>query len=158
MKVVDVHTICKNVADNPSFCLTLLKSKDGANLVTLAQYTIDVARINLTNTVNIIKKLISQSGSDVKAKNHYEYCLSVFGTGGGGALRFLADGEQYLKNGDYFDFRGEVNTIIAKYSDCITGGTPGDPPYPDKSVLPKYAKVVLDVADIMFAITIFLLE
>ncbi|MCI04156.1 pectinesterase inhibitor 2-like, partial [Trifolium medium] len=154
---VDVDNICKNVADNPSFCLTLLKSKQGADLVTLGQFTIDVARINLTNTVNLIKKLISQSGSDHEAKDHYEYCLSRFGTEGG-ALSRIVDGEQYLKNGDYFSFRVQVNSIIADYSSCITGGTPGEPPYPDKSVLPKYAEFILDVAEIMFAITIFLLE
>ncbi|MCI15096.1 pectinesterase inhibitor 2-like, partial [Trifolium medium] len=148
IKVVDVDTICKNVNDNPPFCLNLLKSKNGTDLVTLAQYTITVARIDLTNTVNVINKLISQSGSDLKAKDHYEYCLSLFGAGGGGALCLLGDGEQYLKNGDYDSFNVQVNSIIADYSDCINGGTPGIPPYHDKSVLPKYAEVVHDVVDI----------
>jgi pectinesterase inhibitor-like protein len=74
VKVVDVDTICKNVTSNPSFCFTLLKSKHAADLVTLAQYTIDVARSNVTNVVNLIKKLISQSGSDLNPKNCYENC------------------------------------------------------------------------------------
>jgi pectinesterase inhibitor-like protein len=158
MKVVDVGTICKNVNDNPSFCLTLLKSKNGTDLVTLGQYTIEVARIDLTNTVNLIKKLISQSGSDIKAKAHYENCLSLFGTGDGGALSELVDAEKYLKSGEYISFRVQVNNMIADYSDCITGGDPSVPPYQDRSVLPKYAEVVHDVVDILFAITIFLLE
>ncbi|PNX71615.1 pectinesterase inhibitor 2-like protein [Trifolium pratense] len=155
MKVVDVDTICKNVADNPSFCLTLLKPKQGADLVTLGQYTIDVARIKLTNTINLIKKLISQSGSDPKAKDHYEYCLSRFGAEGGAFSRIL-DSEKCLKNGDYFGFGGEVDRIIADYSSCITGDSPSDPPYPDKSLLPKYAGIFLDVVEIMLAISFFL--
>ncbi|PNX70192.1 pectinesterase inhibitor 2-like protein [Trifolium pratense] len=158
IKVVDVDTICKNVNDNPPFCLNLLKSKNGTDLVTLAQYTITVARIDLTTTVNVINKLISQSGSDLKAKDHYEYCLSLFGTGGGGALSLLGDGEQHLKNGDYDSFNVQVNSIIADYSECIKGRTPGVPPYDDKSVLPKYAEVVHDVVDILSAIALFLVD
>jgi pectinesterase inhibitor-like protein len=159
-KVVDINTICNDVPDkyNPSFCYNLLKPKQGADLVTLAQYTIDVARNNLTNTVNLLKKLISQSGSDLKAKEYYEYCLSVFGTGNGGALNILADGEQYLKNGVYFKFRGQVNSIIGDYSSCIDGASPSDDPFSDKSLLPKYAKFIIDVAEIMFYITVFLIE
>jgi len=152
-KVVDVDTICKNV-DNPSFCLTLLKSKHGADLVTLAQYTIDVAKIDLTNVINILKKLISQSGSN--AKDHYEYCLSLFGTGNGGARISLVDAQRYLKSGDYYGLRAQASSIISDYSPCITGGTPGVDPYPDKSILSKYAEVVFNVADIMLFISIFL--
>jgi pectinesterase inhibitor-like protein len=111
VKVVDVDIICKNVTDNPSFCFTLLKSKHGADLVTLAQYTIDVARINLTNTVDLIKKLISQSGKDLKAKYHYEYCLSLFGIKG--ALSRLVDGKQYLKKRDYHEFGVQVDSIFS---------------------------------------------
>jgi len=154
-KVVDVDTICKNV-DNSSFCLTLLKSKHGADLVTLAQYTIDVTHIELNNTINLLRKLISQSGGDPKAKAHYEYCLSLFGTGNGGAISSLKNAQQYLKNGDYFSLRVEANNIIADHSDCINGGTPGIPAYPDKSILPKYAEVVFNVADIMLFISLFL--
>jgi pectinesterase inhibitor-like protein len=157
-KVVDVDTICKNVNDNPPFCLNLLKSKNGSDLVTLAQYTITVARIDLTNIVDLINKLISQSGSDLKAKDHYKYCLSLFGTGNGGALSLLGDGEQYLKDGNFFEFNVQVNSIIGDYSDCIDGGTPGDPPYHDKSELPKYAEVVHDVVDILSAIALFLVD
>jgi pectinesterase inhibitor-like protein len=158
MKVVDIDTICKNVTNNPSFCFTLLKSKHGADLVTLAQYTIDVARINVTNIVNLIKTLISQSGSDPKAKSHYENCLSLFGTGDGGALSELVDAEKYLKSGEYISFRVQVNNMIADYSYCITGGDPSVPPYQDRSVLPKYAEVVHDVVDILSSIALFLLD
>jgi hypothetical protein len=57
----------------------------------------------VTNIVNLIKKLISQSGSDLKAKNYYENCLNQFKTDTG-ALSTLVDAEQYLKNRDYHEF------------------------------------------------------
>ncbi|KAK2377259.1 pectinesterase inhibitor [Trifolium repens] len=157
VKVVDVDTICKNVTDNPSFCFTLLKSKHGADLVTLAQYTIDVARINVTNIVNLIKKLISQNSSDLKAKNYYENCLRQFGTETG-ALSTLVDGEQYLKNGNYVEFGVQVDGLFAEYISCIDTDSPTDPPFPDKSLLPKYAGVFDDVVEIMNVISIYLLE
>ncbi|XP_045831024.1 uncharacterized protein LOC123922342 [Trifolium pratense] len=157
VKVVDADAICKNVTTNPSFCLTLLKSKHGADLVTLAQYTIDVARINVTNTVNLIKKLISQSGNDREAKNYYENCLSSFGSNGG-ALSTLVRGEQYLKNGDYVGFGVKVSGLFAEYLSCVETDSPTDPPYPDKSLLPKYAGVFHDVVEIMNVISLYLTE
>jgi pectinesterase inhibitor-like protein len=157
VKVVNVDAICKNVTDNPSFCFTLLKSKHGADLVTLAQYTIDVARINVTNIVNLIKTLISQSGSDPKAKSHYENCLSSFGTENG-ALSMLVDGEQYLKNGDYQEFGVQVAGLFGDYISCIETDSPDDPPFPDKSLLPKYARIFRDVVEIMNVILNYLLE
>jgi pectinesterase inhibitor-like protein len=77
-KIVDVNTICKNTM-NPSFCSALLNSNPGASqdLVTLAQYTIDVAHTNATNTINLIKKLIAQKGSS-EAHMHYHSCLFFF--------------------------------------------------------------------------------
>jgi pectinesterase inhibitor-like protein len=158
VKVVDVDSICKNVTDNPSFCFTLLKSKHGADLVTLAQYTIDVARINVTNIVNLIKTLISQSGSDPKAKSHYENCLSSFGTENNGALSMLVDAEQYLKNRDYDEFGEQVVGLFADYTSCIETDSPDDPPFPDKSLLPKYAGVFRDVVEIMNVIWLYLSE
>ncbi|WJX58946.1 hypothetical protein P8452_44346 [Trifolium repens] len=157
VKVVDVDSICKNVTDNPSFCFTLLKSKHGADLVTLAQYTIDVARINVTNIVNLIKTLISQSGSDLKAKNYYENCLSSFGTEHGAVGR-LVDSEQYLKNRDYEEFGYQVDRLFADYQSCIETDSPDDPPFPDKSLLPKYARVFHDVIEIMNVISLYLSE
>ena len=50
--------------------------------------------------------------------------------------------------------RVQASSIIAEYSSCITGGTLGVDPYPDKSILPKYAQVVFNVADIMLFISI----
>jgi hypothetical protein len=67
-KVVPVNVICQK-AKNPSFCSNLLNSKSGADLITLAQYTIDVVRVDMTNTVKLINTLIAHPGS-IKALNH----------------------------------------------------------------------------------------
>ncbi|KAL5080623.1 hypothetical protein RYX36_009044, partial [Vicia faba] len=75
-KIVPVNMICERVK-NPSFCSNLLYSKSGADLITLAQYTIDVVRANMTNTVNLINTLIASSHS-LNALSHYKLCLKVF--------------------------------------------------------------------------------
>jgi len=75
-----------------------------------------VAHTELNNTINLLRKLISQSGGDPEAKAHYESCLSLFRTRGGGALRYLEDAQQYLKNGDYVSLRVQANSIIVDYT------------------------------------------
>jgi hypothetical protein len=110
----------------------------------------------VTNIVNLIKTLISQSGSDLKAKSHYENCLSSFGTENNGALRMLVNGEQYLKNGDYQEFGVQVDGLFGDYISCIETDSPDDPPFPDKSLLPKYARVFHDVVEIMNVISLYL--
>ncbi|CAJ2644823.1 pectinesterase inhibitor 2-like [Trifolium pratense] len=146
-KVVDVSTICKPVT-NPSFCSALLKSKQGADLVSLAQYTIGVARINITNTINLIKKLIAQSGKDVEAHRHYETCLLHFDVREG-AMADLEDIQQLLKSGDYDSAFQSARSIRIDIDACISGESPSDPPYPDTSLLPKYADSVDKVAQII---------
>lgn len=157
-KVVDIGTICKKAKD-PSFCLKLLKSKPGGasgDLVSLTQYTIGVLRTDITNTINLIKKLSTQS-SDRKAKTHYKNCLSNFGESEG-ALGEVFEAQQLLKSGDYSGVNLHASSIMTDVDDCISGDSPGSQPFHDTSVLPKYARVVTQVSQIILILTNFLLN
>ncbi|KAK7290996.1 hypothetical protein RIF29_05825 [Crotalaria pallida] len=156
--VMDVNIICKQT-QNPSLCSNILNSKPGgakgADLITLAQYTIDIVRGNLTNTISLIKTLIAQSGKDPKAKAHYEECLVHFGEEEG-ALGDINQTQELLKKGDYVGVNSAASAVISDVEDCISGEDPDDPAYPDKSKLPQYADVVSKVADIILVISKYL--
>ena len=158
-KVVEVNTIC-NRTTNPSFCSNILNSRPGgaigADLVTLAQYTIDVVRANVTNTINLIKSLIANA-SDPKAKDHYQICLTYFGYEEG-ALGEVDYTEQMLKERDFQGVDVAAAGVISCVEDCISGDSPSDPPYHDPSLLPKYADFVEKVADIICVISTFLMH
>ncbi|OIW15524.1 hypothetical protein TanjilG_13830 [Lupinus angustifolius] len=154
-KVVDVNDICKQ-SQNPSFCLTILNSKPGgvagADLVTLAQYTIDIVRGNLTNSVTLIQSLIANSGNDATAKSHYEQCLTFFGDKEG-ALVDIDYTQELLKKGDYFGVNSAASAVIVDVDDCIFGEDPEQPPYPDKSDLPKNADFIDKVLEALLIIS-----
>jgi pectinesterase inhibitor-like protein len=156
-KVVDVGTICKKVK-NPSFCVTLLNKMPGPNrdLLSLAQYTIVVARVNVTNTINLINTLIANSGSNADARNHYKTCLGHFKEDGGSVIAMVDEIQQYLKVGDYVSARLSASAIGVYVDACISGESPSDPPYHDTSLLPKYADIVDQVAEVIFNILNFL--
>jgi pectinesterase inhibitor-like protein len=156
-KVVDVGTICKKVK-NPSFCVTLLNKMPGPNrdLLSLAQYTIDVARVNVTNTINLINTLIAHSGSNVDARNHYKTCLGHFKEYSGSAIVMVDEIQQYLKVGDYISAGQRAYAVGVDVDSCILGESPSDPPYHDTSLLPKYADIVDQVAEVIFNILNFL--
>ncbi|XP_004516518.2 uncharacterized protein [Cicer arietinum] len=156
MKVVDIDTICKNEDVNTSLCITLLKSKQGADLLILAQYTIDVLYTEVNNTVKLIKTLIYQYDKDPKAKSHYKECFNLFGEPNG-AAGDIEEIENRMKDGDYGGMSRKVLSITIDYESCIEGEYPTDTPYPDKSLLPKYAKGVNDVASILFVISNYLI-
>ncbi|KAF1882933.1 hypothetical protein Lal_00003115 [Lupinus albus] len=141
-KVVDVNLICKEV-QNPSFCSNILNSKPGgakgADLLSHANYTIEVVLGNITNTINLIKSLIAHSGNDPQAKSHYEECLVLFG-GENGSLGEIMDTQKHLKDGDYYGVITAATSVIANIEYCISGEDPQDPPYPDKSKLPQSAR------------------
>ncbi|XP_058746631.1 uncharacterized protein LOC131619561 [Vicia villosa] len=156
VKVVDVNSICKNVV-NPPFCLKFLKLKQGVDLVTLAQYTINVARIKATSIVNLTTTLISQGDIGVVAKAHYEICLEYFGSSG--ALRELKYAEEYLKGGDYFSLKEQVRYLINDYANCVsTESSSRDEPFDDKTRIPKWAESIKDFAFILISISDFLLK
>ncbi|OIW03147.1 hypothetical protein TanjilG_11784 [Lupinus angustifolius] len=159
-KVVDVKDICAKARD-PKLCSSVLNSRPvgarGANLITLAQYTINVARVKATNTVKLINILIAKSGSDHKAKNHYKTCLTHFNKDEG-ALNDIDYVEELLKKGDYFGVGTAASAVITDVDDCITGEDPEDPPYPDKSNLPQYADVVQKVVNILLIISKYLIQ
>ncbi|XP_045791992.1 pectinesterase inhibitor 2-like [Trifolium pratense] len=141
-KIVQVDEICHK-AKNPSFCSTLLNSKKGADLVSLAQYTIGVLRVNMTNTVKLINTLIAQSGNDVKALTHYKMCLKEF-VNDGGALFVLGNVERVLKEGNYHLMSVGANDIMQDIRNCIY-----DTSYHDTSSLPSYGEVALQIDQII---------
>ncbi|KAK7290998.1 hypothetical protein RIF29_05827 [Crotalaria pallida] len=159
-KVVDVSTICKET-DNPSLCSNILNSKPGgakgADLITLAQYTIDIVRGNLTNTISLIKTLIAKSGKDPTAKAHYEECLVHFSEEEG-ALGDINHTHELLMEGDYFGVKTSASAVIADMEYCISGEDPEDPIYPDKSKLPQYAHSIEQVVSIILVIPNYLMQ
>ncbi|KEH25470.1 putative pectinesterase inhibitor domain-containing protein [Medicago truncatula] len=153
VNVVDVQAICKEAKD-PSFCLTLLKSKPGGvgqDLNSLAQYTIDVLHTNVSNTVTLITKLIAQSGSDRNKQDHYKNCYSHFLLDGG-ALGEVVNAQQQLKAFDYYNVYTHMNAIATDVYDCLTGDESVHQDarvlslYKDTSLLPKYVDVVGQIA------------
>ncbi|KAK7316057.1 hypothetical protein VNO77_34723 [Canavalia gladiata] len=146
----EVNAICRQTKDS-SFCSALLDSKPNADLVTLAQYTIDVARVNVTNTIKVINSLISNSSGDPKSKSHYESCLLHFGPEG--AINHVDQTQELLKKGDYGGVNVAASAIQTDVDDCISGESPSDPPYPDHSILPKYAATVDLVVQIILVIS-----
>ncbi|CAL0313691.1 unnamed protein product [Lupinus luteus] len=130
-KVVDVQVICAQARD-PKLCSSVLNSKPGGakgvDLVTLSQYTINVARVKATKTVTLINSLIAKSVQEL------------------------------LKKDDYFGVGTTASAITTDVDDCITGEDPEDPPYPDKSNLPQYADVVQKVVDIILIISKYLIH
>ncbi|CAJ1972238.1 unnamed protein product [Sphenostylis stenocarpa] len=132
---------------NSSFCITLLNSKPNANLDSLAQYTIDTARANITNTITLIKSLIA-SAHDTKAKGHYKSCLGHFKD----AIDSAEYSQELLKKRDYLGVNVAASAILTDSEDCISGESPSDPPYNDSSMLTQYAAVVEAVVDILLVI------
>ncbi|CAL0322706.1 unnamed protein product [Lupinus luteus] len=159
-KVVDVKDICAKARD-PKFCSTVLNSKPGgtkgADLISLAEYTINFARIKATNTVTLINTLIAKSDNDPKAKNHYKTCLTHFNKDEG-ALKDINHVQELLKKGDYFGVNTAASAVITDVDDCIKGEGPGEPAHPDKSNLPQQAVVVQKVASIILIISNLLNE
>ncbi|CAL0322705.1 unnamed protein product [Lupinus luteus] len=156
-KVVQVNIICAQTRD-PSFCSDILNSKPGGakgvDLVSLAQYTIGVARFNATKTVELLNMLVARKGSDPRAKSHYSTCLTHFDKYRG-ALKHLYYVQQVLRNGDYFSLLKAATLLIVDVEDCITGDDYG---YFDMSILPQYADVFEKVADIILTVSKFLIR
>ncbi|KAE9588508.1 hypothetical protein Lal_00003027 [Lupinus albus] len=159
-KVVDVNEICKQYR-NSSFCLTILKSKpggvEGADLVSLAYHTINIARLNLTNSVTLIMNLISNSSNDTIAKSHYERCLLFFGQDEG-ALVELDYTEEMLEKEYYFGVNLASISVIVDINECISGEDSEGPPYPNKSDLPRNGVFIQKVIQILLVISQLLYE
>lgn len=157
-KVVDENTICSK-AKNSSFCSTLLKSKPGSSkdLVSLAQYAVEVVHANITNSSNLITKLLAQSGSDKAARFYYSRCLYHFGEEGG-ALASVKKAENELKMGDYKGLDESMTDIWYDVFICLTRESPSDPPYHNTSLLPKYGQVIYQVINIIHIIISYLVK
>ncbi|KAF1874585.1 hypothetical protein Lal_00030013 [Lupinus albus] len=130
-KIVEINDIFKQTMKNPSFCSSILNSKpdgaDGADLLSLAQYTIDVARDNITNTINLIKSLIRESSNDPKAKAYYEICLMHSDDESVNCALFDIDyTQELLKKRDYGGVNITATTVQTDVEDCIYGESPSD--------------------------------
>lgn len=146
---VDVQSICKQ-ANDPSFCLVLLKSKPngvGGDLKSLAQYTLNVLHTNTSNTLTLINKLIAQSGSDPKKQNHYKDCLALFGVEYKGVLGYVLDSLKQFKNSKFNQVGVDMVYLRFHVDDCISG----DPS--DTSLLPKYGNDIRNIADTTLIMT-----
>ncbi|XP_015972042.1 pectinesterase inhibitor 1-like [Arachis duranensis] len=156
-KIVEVNKIC-NITINPSLCSKILNSKPGdtnhADLITLANYTIGVVRSNVTNTISLIKFLIKNS-TNSDAKDHYQSCLTHFDEEG--ALHEVEYAEKMLKAKDYQGVNVAASGVKTAVDGCVFGDSPTDPVFPDHSSLPKYAEYVKQVADIITAISNYLM-
>jgi pectinesterase inhibitor-like protein len=153
--IVDVQAICKQARD-PSFCFTFLKSRPGGpgkDLVDLESYTLGVLRTNVSNTITLITKLITQSGSDLKKQNHYKICLQYFGDEEG-ALGFVKRAQQDLENSDYISVNLNAAAVIDFADDCLSDD---NIPIKDTSLLPKNASVVKKIAEIIIIISSMLM-
>ncbi|KAF1896136.1 hypothetical protein Lal_00042903 [Lupinus albus] len=107
--------------------------------------------------VKLINVLITKSGNDPKAKAHYKTCLTHFNKDEG-ALSDIDYVQGLLKKGDYIGVGTAASAVITDVDDCLTGGDPKDPPYPDKSNLPQYVDVVHKVVDIILIISKYLTQ
>ncbi|CAK8532126.1 unnamed protein product [Lathyrus sativus] len=156
-KEVDVDTICKEVS-NSTYCSALLNSKSGESrdLISFAEYAIEAARVNVTNTLELIKNLIANSGSNVEAKRHYEMCLYHFDEEY--ALGLVNEALDYVKSGAYESARQNAWAIQSHATDCVSGESPGETPYPDPSQLPNYAQLVTQTSEIFAHIVKFITQ
>ncbi|XP_058773324.1 pectinesterase inhibitor 2-like [Vicia villosa] len=149
---VDVEAICKK-SKNPSFCDTLLKSKPGGvggDLGSLAEYTIDVIRTDVSNTLNIITKLIEKSDSDPMKQKQYKNCLSLFGMEEG-ALGEVEEALQMLKKSDYNGMNMHMTVVMTNVNECL-----GDSEDSSTQISPELSKnvgIVDQVAQIILIIS-----
>ncbi|CAL5185636.1 unnamed protein product [Lathyrus oleraceus] len=160
-KVVEVNVICKE-AFKPSFCSKLLNSKSGgakgADLVNLAQYTIDVLSVNLTNTVNLINKLISEGGGKAKARKHYDTCLLDLGPYGTSASVHLIDADFSLKRREYREMAASTALLMQNILHCKNDRKDYyyDDYHSDKSLLSKYVDVIMKTGQVLDIISKYL--
>ena len=142
------HRIC-HLSQTPTFCYNLLSQRPHADLVTLAQFAVDVIRANVSNTVNLINSLILKTkDKDAEANQHYYICLNHFGVEG--ALSHVDHIEDLLKKKDYTFLN---STASGDIFNCILGESPSDEPYNDPSMLPQYANDVRQVVEIILIIS-----
>ncbi|KAL5057617.1 hypothetical protein RYX36_029221 [Vicia faba] len=142
---VDIQAICQK-AKNPTFCTNLLTPKAGGDLSSLAQYTLDVTRTDVSNTVSLLKTLIGKSGVDPKLQTHYKECLDHFDEEQ--ALGDVLEAIQLLKSLDYNGVSVHLSAVMTDVDECLSDESP-----PDNSDLPKSAETVYQVSQISLIIS-----
>ncbi|XLR28618.1 hypothetical protein S83_056518 [Arachis hypogaea] len=167
-KIVTVEEICKN--PNPAYALTfaycsnLLNSipggAKGANVDSLAQYTLEVLQSNLTNTVNLLKSLIANSSTSPDLLDVYHMCLNNLDDIGGRGQGALAEIER-IKNGlkehVYSLFISGLTDTLIYLQNCMSvdHGTPNRE-FHDPSLLPQYTGDIQKVIGILEAMSVYL--
>jgi pectinesterase inhibitor-like protein len=151
VKFVDVDTICKEAKD-PSFCSTLLNSNPSTSrdLVSLAQYTLDVGHINATNALNLSDTLLAKSSHDLAANVYYSVCSYDFKE----IVHLLKVAQVELKSKNYKYLSIYATNVRSHIYNCIEAKYPSA--YPDPSLLPKYGAIVDQVAQIFYIIANYL--
>ncbi|RYR05704.1 hypothetical protein HN51_041951 [Arachis hypogaea] len=168
-KIVTVEEICKN--PNPAYALTfaycsnLLNSipggAKGANVDSLAQYTLEVLQSNLTNTVNLLKSLIANSSTSPDLLDVYHICLNnlddIGGRGQQGALAEIKAIKNGLKQHAYGLVISGLHDTLFYLRSCtsVDHGTPNRD-FHDPSLLPQYTGDILKVIGILDAISGYL--
>ena len=89
-----------------------------ADLVTIAQYTTDILRNNVTNIISLLNDLIAENGSDLKEKHYLEVCLSCY-KGEHGVLHDIEVIQQGLKSGDYSHVEKAMEGIFLSNIRCF---------------------------------------
>nr|KYP48225.1 hypothetical protein KK1_030109 [Cajanus cajan] len=143
-KVVDVKTICAKTK-NPSFCSKLLNSMpggvSGADFNSIMKYTFDVMHGNVTNTIELINKLIAKGNLDVSTKFHLEFCL--------GSFISAKNDVEYTREFFYSKDYGSVGFALDDTTHLSKACLAFPPRYKDSSLLPKYVEVLEQVIQII---------
>jgi hypothetical protein len=106
----------------------------------------------VSNTITLITKVITHSGSDLKKQNHYKIFLDYFGDEEG-ALGFVKEAQQYLGTSDYVSVNLNMGSVANFVDDCLLDD---NILIKDTSLLPKNASVVKNIAEIIAIISIML--
>ncbi|XP_057720318.1 uncharacterized protein LOC130934802 [Arachis stenosperma] len=154
-KVVEVEEICSKTGDISSYCKAILNSKpggaEGSDLDSLAQFTIEVLRSNITNTTTFLKSLIARGG-DPDLLDVYDGCLDNL-SGDRGALNEIDRMQQSLKARSYKAVTTGLNKVDQDNADCFNDFK--DPALRDPSALPQYTRQISQATTIIKAISTF---
>lgn len=147
-KVTDdmVKNICSRTP-NSSFCLDVLESdlRVPESLLGLAQFTIDLAHTNATETMKLIQSLIKQT-KNPQLKQRYTLCSQNYDI----AIGDLDQAKTDLSSRDYGGANVETTGVLNEIRDCEGRfeGAPADP-----SRLPKRNKDLENICSIILVIS-----
>ncbi|XP_004517097.1 uncharacterized protein [Cicer arietinum] len=148
-RVVDIKIICTVGYTDTKYCLNLLKSQQGADLLVMGRYVTDVLHTKVTNTVKHLKTLIDNYEKETTPKSHYIKCLEYYG-GKNGAITKFEEIENSLKAGNYNGTEVAVYDVMKASISCNDDDKTGT----EKCEWDNY--YVFKIGDIMMTITSYL--